>query len=69
MWNKVTSSKIVDKKIKLYAYKKHKHNLKNVRSTIDNSSPKEYDFINTKPKAKMLKLCMMCIIVQKLKLK
>ena len=59
MWNKVSSSKIIDRKTKLYAYKKHRHNLKNVRSSINNSSPKVYDFMNTRPKAKMLKLCMM----------
>ena len=54
MWNLVASNRILDLKWKKQNQKKHLINLKNVKSQINNTAPRSYSFLNTKPKARQL---------------
>ena len=57
MWNRMASNRILDMRRKQEAQKKHVMNLKNIKSQINNSTPKQYLFLHTRPKAKQLELC------------
>jgi hypothetical protein len=57
MWNYIASNRILDKKRKQEAQKKHLSALNNIKSQIDNTKPHSYSFLYTRPKARMLKFC------------
>ena len=57
MWNRIASNRILDLKRKQQAQKKHIDALRNIKSRINNSAPKQYLFLNTKPKTRQLELC------------
>lgn len=57
MWNRASSNRYLDKLAKQEAYRKHISTLYNVKSTIDNKPPKEFTFLNTRPKATQKKIC------------
>jgi hypothetical protein len=54
MWNKVASNRILDQISKKEAQYKHLKALRNIKSQINNSSPKQYSFLSSRPKAKQL---------------
>ncbi len=54
MWNRIASNRIPDKKRKQSAQRKHIDNLRNIKSQINNSAPKHYLFLDTRPKARQL---------------
>jgi hypothetical protein len=56
MWNKAASNRYLDKLSKQEAYRKHISTLYNVKSSIDNKPPKEFTFLNTRPKAMQKKI-------------
>ena len=53
----MASNRILDMRRKQEAQKKHVNNLKNIKSQINNSAPKQYLFLHTRPKTKQLELC------------
>lgn len=57
MWNTICGNKLIDRKRKEEAQKKHLLALSKVRSSINNSTPREYNFLYTRPKANQLKYC------------
>lgn len=57
MWNVICGNKLLDRKRKEEAQKKHLLALSKVRSSINNSTPREYNFLYTRPKANQLKYC------------
>ena len=55
MWNVIVGNRLIDRKRKAEAQKRHVKALDNIRSLIDNSTPNEYSFLNSRPKAHQLK--------------
>ena len=55
MWNVIVGNRLIDRKRKAEAQKRHVKALNNIRSLIDNSTPNEYSFLNSRPKAHQLK--------------
>jgi hypothetical protein len=57
MWNMISGNRLLDRKRKEEAQRKHIIALNNVKSKINNSAPKEYGFLYSRPKARQLKFC------------
>ena len=55
MWNMTSGNRLIDRKRKESAQKKHLLALNNVKSQVDNSAPREYVFLYTRPKANLTK--------------
>lgn len=45
MWNRIASNRILDKKRKEEAQRKHLENLRNIKSQVNNSTPRQYLFL------------------------
>lgn len=56
MWNIITSNRLLDKKRKQEAQRKHLAALRNIKPSIDNVEPQGYSFLYSRPKARMMKL-------------
>ena len=56
MWNRVSGNKLLERKRKEEAFRKHVRALNTVKPMIDNSCPKEYSFLYSRPKAHQMKL-------------
>lgn len=65
MWNLKSSNRILDLQSKKEAHLRHLRALKNVKSKINNSQPKQYTFLNYKAKAAQLTRCTQYIYVEK----
>lgn len=50
----MASNRILDLKWKRQNQRKHIDNLKNIRSQINTSAPKQYSFLNSRPKARQI---------------
>ena len=51
MWNVVSGNRLLDKRRKQEAQRKHLTALNQIKSMIDNNTPQEYSFLYTRPKA------------------
>ena len=58
----MTSNRLLDKKRKQQAQRKHLTALKNIKGSLDNSQPSKYNFLYSRPKARLMKLCTLKII-------
>lgn len=56
MWNLVSGNKIIDRKLKQEAHRRHLRALHTIRGSIDNRPPSEYSFLYSRPKATQKKL-------------
>ncbi len=56
MWNLISGNKIIDRKLKQEAHRKHLRALHSIKPSIDNRTPSEYSFLYSRPKATQLKL-------------
>lgn len=61
MWNVLSGNRLIDRRRKEEAQKKHLIALNKVRSQINNSAPREYSFLNSRPKANQLKYCKLVV--------
>lgn len=57
MWNLVASNRILDMKWKKENQRKHISTLRSIKSVINNSAPKKYSFLDSRPKARQLEFC------------
>lgn len=55
MWNLISGNKIIDRKLKQEAHRKHLRALHCIKPSIDNKSPSEYSFLYSRPKATQIK--------------
>ena len=58
MWNIVSSNRLIDKKLKHEAHRKHVLALHTMKSSLNNNSPSQYSFLYSRPKAQQLRLGM-----------
>lgn len=56
MWNIVGGNRIIDRKLKQEAHRKHLQALHSVKATINNKPPSEYSFLYSRPKANQQKI-------------
>lgn len=61
----MASNRILDLKWKRQNQRKHINNLKNIKSQINTSAPKQYSFLNSRPKARQLESCNFYIYFRK----
>ena len=57
MWNLVSGNRLIDRRLKQDAHRKHILALNNMKSSINNASPSQYSFLYSRPKAHQLKFC------------
>lgn len=55
MWNTIAANRLLDRKRKKEAQLRHISALKNVKPSLDNRCPPSYSFLETRPKARLLK--------------
>ena len=53
MWNVIAANSLLDKRDRKKQYIKHRKTLSCIKSQVDNIPPQQFDFLVTKPKAKM----------------
>lgn len=56
MWNMVGSNRLIDKRLKQDAHRKHMQALHTMKPSLDNAAPSQYSFLYSRPKAHQLKL-------------
>lgn len=57
MWNIMSANRILDIKWKKENQRKHLNTLRNIKSMINNLSPKKYSFLDSRPKTRQMKRC------------
>lgn len=57
MWNIITSNRLVEKKKRQQAQRKHLNALRNIKPSIDNDQPQNFRFLYTRPKQRLQHLC------------
>ena len=53
MWNIIAANSFLDKRNKERQYERHRKTLSLIKSQIDNSAPKEYSFLTSRPKTRL----------------
>jgi hypothetical protein len=56
MWNTISGNRLIEKRRKEEAHRKHIKALYNIRGKIDNSAPQYFSFLYTRPKSNLLKM-------------
>jgi hypothetical protein len=56
MWNIVSGNRLIDRRMKQEAHRRHVQALYTIKPSIDNAPPSEYSFLYSRPKAKMQKI-------------
>ena len=56
MWNLVSSNRLIDRRQKQEAHRKHLLALNTIKASLDNGSPSQYSFLHSRPKAHQLKM-------------
>ena len=57
MWNLVSGNRLIDRRAKQEAHRRHIVALNTMKSSINNAPPSQYSFLYSRPKAQQLKFC------------